>query len=65
MAALDIGYKANVSSIKEQKPDVLFLLGADSGSVTRADLPENCFVIYQGHHGDNFFFRLNRLGITP
>ena len=52
VAALDIGYKANVSSIKEQKPDVLFLLGADSGSVTRADLPENCFVIYQGHHGD-------------
>jgi len=52
VAALDIGYKANVSSIKEQKPDVLFLLGADSGSLTRADLPENCFVIYQGHHGD-------------
>jgi len=52
VAALDIGYKANVASIKEQKPDVLFLLGADSGSVTRADLPENCFVIYQGHHGD-------------
>ena len=25
---------------------------ADSGSVTRVDLPENCFVIYQGHHGD-------------
>merc|ERR1711971_223115 len=52
VAALDIGYKASVSSIKEQKPDVLFLLGADAGMVTRADLPENCFVIYQGHHGD-------------
>ena len=52
MAALDIGYKADVSSIIEQKPDVLFLLGADAGIVTRADLPENCFVIYQGHHGD-------------
>jgi len=52
VAALDIGYKASVSSIIEQKPDVLFLLGADAGMVTRADLPENCFVIYQGHHGD-------------
>jgi len=52
VAALDIGYKASVSSIKEQKPDVLFLLGADAGMVTRADLSENCFVIYQGHHGD-------------
>jgi len=52
VAALDIGYKASVESIKEQKPDVLFLLGADAGVVTRADLPENCFVIYQGHHGD-------------
>merc|ERR1711953_1606409 len=52
VAALDIGYKAGVAAIKEQKPDVLFLLGADSGSVTRADLPPNAFVIYQGHHGD-------------
>ena len=52
VAALDVGYKAGVAAIKEQKPDVLFLLGADAGKVTRADLPENCFVIYQGHHGD-------------
>jgi len=52
VAALDIGYKAGVSAIKEQKPDVLFLLGADAGKITRADLPDNCFVIYQGHHGD-------------
>jgi len=52
VAALDIGYKAGVAAIKEQKPDVLFLLGADAGKITRADLPDNCFVIYQGHHGD-------------
>ena len=31
---------------------MLFLLGADAGAVTRADLPKDCFVIYQGHHGD-------------
>jgi len=52
VAALDIGYKAGAASIKEQKPDVLFLLGADAGVITREDLPKDCFVIYQGHHGD-------------
>ena len=49
---MDIGYKAGAAAIKEQKPQVLFLLGADAGAVTRADLPKDCFVIYQGHHGD-------------
>merc|ERR1712241_938906 len=41
VAALDIGYKAGTAAIKEQKPQVLFLLGADAGAVTRADLPED------------------------
>lgn len=49
---MDIGYKAGASSIKEQKPEVLFLLGADAGVVSRDDLGKDCFVIYQGHHGD-------------
>ena len=49
---MDIGYKAGPDAIKKDKPDVLFLLGADAGVITRADLPEDCFVIYQGHHGD-------------
>ncbi|XP_014770963.1 NADH-ubiquinone oxidoreductase 75 kDa subunit, mitochondrial [Octopus bimaculoides] len=52
VAALDIGYKAGVSYIREKKPKVLFMLGADEGSITRADLPSDCVVIYQGHHGD-------------
>lgn len=52
VAALDLGYQAGASSARELKPDVLFLLGADNGSITRADLSENSFVIYQGHHGD-------------
>ena len=47
VAALDIGYQAGVTSILEAKPDVLYLLGADSGSITREDLPPNAFVIYQ------------------
>ena len=47
MAALDLGYEAGVASIRQNKPDVLFLLGADAGAVTRADLPKDCFVVYQ------------------
>ncbi|KAK2710630.1 NADH-ubiquinone oxidoreductase 75 kDa subunit, mitochondrial-like [Artemia franciscana] len=53
VAALDLGYKAGVAAIREAKPKVLFLLGADEGAITREDLPKDCFVIYQGHHGDN------------
>ena len=47
MAALDLGYQTGVSAVRESKPEVLFLLGADAGAITRADLPEDCFVIYQ------------------
>lgn len=50
VAALDIGYKAGVDHIRESKPKVLFLLGADEGTITRDDLPQDCFVVYQGMH---------------
>merc|ERR1712183_60145 len=52
VAALDLGYNAGVAEARNAKPKVLWLLGADSGALTREDLPEDCFVIYQGHHGD-------------
>jgi len=52
VAALDIGYKAGVDAIRANPPKVLFLLGADEGAITREDLPKDCVVIYQGHHGD-------------
>ncbi len=52
VAALDLGYRAGVAEVREAKPEVLFLLGADAGAITRADLPKDCFVVYQGHHGD-------------
>ncbi|XP_031148003.1 NADH-ubiquinone oxidoreductase 75 kDa subunit, mitochondrial-like [Sander lucioperca] len=52
VAALDLGYKAGVDAIRATPPKVLFLLGADAGCVTRADLPEDSLIIYQGHHGD-------------
>ncbi|XP_077979343.1 NADH-ubiquinone oxidoreductase 75 kDa subunit, mitochondrial-like [Glandiceps talaboti] len=52
VAALDLGYKAGVEEIRNNPPRVLFLLGADEGTITRADLPDDCYVVYQGHHGD-------------
>ncbi|KAI9525764.1 NADH dehydrogenase Fe-S protein subunit 1 ndufs1 [Dissostichus eleginoides] len=52
VAALDLGYKAGVDAIRANPPKVLFLLGADAGCITRADLPKNSLIIYQGHHGD-------------
>lgn len=52
VAALDIGYKAGVEEIRQNPPKVLYLLGADEEAITRDDLPSDCFVIYQGHHGD-------------
>ncbi|CAN8219000.1 unnamed protein product [Coccothraustes coccothraustes] len=52
VAALDLGFKPGVEAIRKGAPKVLYLLGADAGSITRQDLPEYCFIIYQGHHGD-------------
>jgi len=52
VAALDLGYGAGVADVVAAKPKVLWLLGADSGALKREDLPADCFVIYQGHHGD-------------
>ncbi|XP_076361092.1 NADH dehydrogenase (ubiquinone) 75 kDa subunit [Tachypleus tridentatus] len=52
VAALDVGYKAGVNYIREHPPKVLYLLDADEGAVTKDDLPDDCFIIYQGHHGD-------------
>ncbi|XP_061660727.1 NADH-ubiquinone oxidoreductase 75 kDa subunit, mitochondrial [Syngnathoides biaculeatus] len=53
VAALDLGYKAGVDAIRMNPPKVLFLLGADGACITRADLPKDSLIIYQGHHGDN------------
>ncbi|KAL3273033.1 hypothetical protein HHI36_014489 [Cryptolaemus montrouzieri] len=52
VAALDIGYTPGVDKIREAKPKVLFLIGADEGAINKEDLPSDCFIIYQGHHGD-------------
>lgn len=52
VAALDLGFKPGVEAILKNPPKMLFLLGADGGCITRQDLPKNCFIVYQGHHGD-------------
>merc|ERR1719471_2173617 len=48
VAALDVGYQAGVTSLLEAKPDVVYLLGADAGAISREDLPPNAFVILPG-----------------
>ncbi|NXR83864.1 NDUS1 oxidoreductase, partial [Pycnonotus jocosus] len=52
VAALDLGFKPGVEAIRKSPPKVLYLLGADSGCITRQHLTKDCFIIYQGHHGD-------------
>lgn len=52
VAALDLGYRPGVGKVLQEGPQVVYLLGADSGVVTREQLPKDAVVIYQGHHGD-------------
>lgn len=52
VGAMDIGYQPGTDEVLASKPNVLFLLGADGPSITRDKIPKDCFVIYQGHHGD-------------
>lgn len=52
VAALDIGYQPGVGKALADGPQVVYLLGADSGVVSRDQLPKGAVVIYQGHHGD-------------
>ena len=47
VAALDLGYKPGMAEVREAKPKVLWLLGADAGAISREELPADCFVIYQ------------------
>lgn len=55
VAALDLGYKAGVEAIRKNPPKILFLLGADGGCITRADLPKNSFIIYQGTRSNSLY----------
>jgi len=52
VAALDLGYTPGVEAVRDMKPEVLFMLGADEGIITREQVTDDCFVVYLGHHGD-------------
>lgn len=47
MAALDVGYSSTVEEVKEQQPNILFLLGADDTNIKKEDFM-NTFIIYIG-----------------
>jgi hypothetical protein len=57
VAALDLGYKLGVADIRNSPPKVLYLLGADEGTITRTDLPKDAFIIYQGIPGYSLCLR--------
>lgn len=52
VAAWDLGFQKGIEQIKELKPKILILLGADEGKISREDLNSCATVIYIGHHGD-------------
>lgn len=49
VGALDIGYRPGITADLLKDINVLYLLGAELEGV---DIPKDCFVAYQGHHGD-------------
>ncbi|XP_058118178.1 NADH-ubiquinone oxidoreductase 75 kDa subunit, mitochondrial-like [Anopheles ziemanni] len=52
-AALDVGYSPGMDTVFALQPKVLFLLGADGFGVSDKErLPQDCFIVYLGHHGD-------------
>ncbi|XP_034952413.1 NADH-ubiquinone oxidoreductase 75 kDa subunit, mitochondrial [Chelonus insularis] len=52
VAALDLGYGSTIEDVKQLKPKILFLLGADDSQITREDFPD-AFIVYIGSHGDH------------
>ena len=49
--ALDIGFVPGPKATPLEESKLVYLLNADQ--ITRADLPSDAFVVYQGHHGDH------------
>lgn len=48
VGAMDIGYQPGTEEVLASKPKILFLLGADGSTISRDNIPKDCFVIYQG-----------------
>ncbi|KAF5841979.1 NADH:ubiquinone oxidoreductase 76 kDa subunit [Dunaliella salina] len=57
VAALDLGFVPSASARSAPPPKVVYLLGADDWM--DREVPEDAFVIYQGHHGDKGATRAN------
>lgn len=57
VAALDIGFVPSSRSGTAPSPKFVYLLGSDDYS--DADVPEDAFVVYQGHHGEKGAARAN------
>ena len=48
--AFEVGFVPPSPAVAETKPKFVWLLGADE--FDPADIPQDAFVVYQGHHGD-------------
>ncbi|ETN42442.1 NADH-ubiquinone oxidoreductase 78 kDa subunit, mitochondrial [Cyphellophora europaea CBS 101466] len=48
--AYEVGFTVPSQKVANTKPKIVWLLGADE--IEEADIPQDAFVIYQGHHGD-------------
>jgi NADH dehydrogenase (ubiquinone) Fe-S protein 1 len=48
--AYEVGFTVPSPDVAKVQPKIIWLLGADNFS--EADIPNDAFVIYQGHHGD-------------
>ena len=48
--AFEVGFTVPSSEVAGTEAKMIWLLGADE--IQDTDIPENAFVIYQGHHGD-------------
>ncbi|KAL4879996.1 hypothetical protein BJY04DRAFT_192096 [Aspergillus karnatakaensis] len=49
-AAYEIGFTTPSPEVAQTKPKMVWLLGADE--VSQSEIPNDAFVVYQGHHGD-------------
>ncbi|KAF7593150.1 hypothetical protein BBP40_011863 [Aspergillus hancockii] len=49
-AAYEVGFTTPSPEVAQTKPKMVWLLGADE--ITQSEIPNDAFVIYQGHHGD-------------
>ncbi len=50
VGAFEVGFVTPSTAVAETKPKFVWLLGADE--ISEADIPQDAFVVYQGHHGD-------------